>query len=478
LKQHGTDFNIISPLADLDLNDFLTGNYPGFSTRIENEGFTPQHLLQEAACLAGALNYLHQGLEIRGRGGYMACAHMDLKPDNILVSWRPPDGPELAVGQWMIHDFGTSRIKESNRMPQTHLAPGDFLREMSLTKSQRQPGPFQAPEVQNDTEKTCGRESDCWSFGCILTVILAFALGGPEMVDDLFQCIDNGVDDYFYTVEGDRKILKPQVLQWLDRLKVGPSEHVWVRKYKHVIMALLKIAPEERLKAQVVRDELNKISRDGGESLQARCTSRWPSRTLISPPSPLRITPRTESANPPHASPATPRHRGHLPTLIVTSRDDSQSSVSASSADQHSLARPPLESDTSITSDELARLLGGSTLGPMTRARFSLASQPAASIFMRLETPGSSFTSRLAPSCERVLFLSRSAAKLYHIDLLESHNDWAAKRDARLIKSATVANCHREIVCERGREWTYAGIAGPFVALISRAKDSKQLKAS
>ncbi|KUJ18811.1 uncharacterized protein LY89DRAFT_505360 [Mollisia scopiformis] len=79
---HGAHFVIISPLADLDLAAFFSGVYDGFEAR--QRSFTPFDLFQEAACLAGALHFLHNGLELRG--SKIACAHLDFKPDNREAS--------------------------------------------------------------------------------------------------------------------------------------------------------------------------------------------------------------------------------------------------------------------------------------------------------------------------------------------------------------------------------------------------------
>src|SRR5271156_1796178 len=101
---HGSDFNIISPLADLDLHTYFKGNYDDFSSR--SRRFSPAHLLYGAWCLAGALKFLHEGLQPVGIAEKIYCAHLDLKPENVLVMWTR--GSDLPAGRWLIHDFGTS----------------------------------------------------------------------------------------------------------------------------------------------------------------------------------------------------------------------------------------------------------------------------------------------------------------------------------------------------------------------------------
>lgn len=82
---HGSHFNIMSPLADLDLRQFLTGDYHDYLER--QTRFTPYDLLMEAACLVGALDFLHFRLRLTDKK--IACAHLDFKPENVLVIWNP-----------------------------------------------------------------------------------------------------------------------------------------------------------------------------------------------------------------------------------------------------------------------------------------------------------------------------------------------------------------------------------------------------
>jgi serine/threonine protein kinase len=213
---HGSNFVIISQLADLDLHTFFEGSYADF--KAYRRRFTPISLLRESLCLAAALDFLHDGLRV-SEGPKVACAHLDLKPENILVEWslRP-------VGRWKIHDFGTSRIKEpppTNPRVSGLKAPGDFLRQFSFTKAGRLPGPFQAPEVQPNKERVVGRESDMWSFGCILAFVLAFTTGGPKHIRELVKALtepipDTTPTDFFYTPESIDKcnfIVKPKVVE-------------------------------------------------------------------------------------------------------------------------------------------------------------------------------------------------------------------------------------------------------------------------
>src|SRR5450755_3403090 len=100
---HGTDFIILSPWANgRDLNLFLTKpdeilDYDYMSRSIR---FTPDNLLTEAYNLARALNFLHCEM-VTTRGKKLRCAHLDLKPENVLVSFLPEDRTnDTPVGRW------------------------------------------------------------------------------------------------------------------------------------------------------------------------------------------------------------------------------------------------------------------------------------------------------------------------------------------------------------------------------------------
>ena len=457
---HGQDFNIIFPKADIDLQVFFEGDYSDF--RLRSESFSPLHLLREAICLVGALSYLHQGLETRE--GTIACAHMDLKPENIVVAWRPPmtNGPDLPVGQWMIHDFGTSRITKPTAMTTNHVAPKDPMTDTFLTSSQRFPSPFQAPEVQNDPNRVLGMESDMWSFGCILAVVLAFALGGPQFVKGFNATRSrDGVDDYFYLTQGKERYVKPQVQQWLQRplgLMIGEIGHVWIDKCKNVIFETLKISPEERLTASAVREALNRICVEEKAALEVRC--HWFSfPPFPAPPPPLQIRKKVAvRAKPSISSPLVP----------MTQEYGAMSSPSGSSIVQTSLAGSSEYTDTSSNSEVLPL---------MVRPRFQLSTQTLPPLFMNLEIPtDSAVGASICPSGNRVLFLSKSKAKIYQLNLLGRTNGWIQRRDGDPIKASSNRNSERQIPCEHGYEWTDATLSGTYVVLIARKKKSKEPK--
>src|SRR5436305_7143983 len=136
---HGSTLNIIYPLAYLDLHTFLVGEYSEFSDRAAS--FKPRHLLGQIESLASALQFMHAELYIDGQRS--ECAHLDLKPENVLVFWLPGRIPQKTgenndpAGLWRISDFGLSVIRprksdigRSEPLTGQRLAPGDIAREV------------------------------------------------------------------------------------------------------------------------------------------------------------------------------------------------------------------------------------------------------------------------------------------------------------------------------------------------------------
>lgn len=56
----------------------------------------------------------------------------------------------------------------------------------SMFSALRDAGPYQPPETRGQKIKVT-KECDLWSFGCILAMILAFALRGPDLVRELVE---------------------------------------------------------------------------------------------------------------------------------------------------------------------------------------------------------------------------------------------------------------------------------------------------
>ncbi|RAL04452.1 protein kinase family protein [Aspergillus ibericus CBS 121593] len=195
----GCDFNIISPLADMDLEGFLSGEQGRYPN---DRCFTMKDLVTEAANVADALNFLHEDLRSEELG--LTCCHRDLKPANILVFF---EGNMLPVGKWKITDFGISSIRQTE-------STNPSIRHTSVPLL----GPYQAPEVCSGRES--GRRSDVWSFGCILARVLALGLQGRHGLRDLDMRRGKSADgmsdydhDYFHREVP--AVLNPHIQAWV-----------------------------------------------------------------------------------------------------------------------------------------------------------------------------------------------------------------------------------------------------------------------
>ncbi|KAJ3946940.1 uncharacterized protein N0V96_003316 [Colletotrichum fioriniae] len=181
-------------------------------------------LLHQCVKLAGALLFLHSGFSAPSEGGerWVRCAHMDLKPDNIIIF-----GGDGAVGRWKLCDFGISVLKdEESEGPAGEDYHSSHYSQMTFnTNARRGRGQYQAPEVPEfwdpylaesarsggtDTGTgtaalvgRVGRSADIWSFGCIFAEVLAFALGGPRNVEGFLaarrQVFNNIRDGNFHS---------------------------------------------------------------------------------------------------------------------------------------------------------------------------------------------------------------------------------------------------------------------------------------
>jgi serine/threonine protein kinase len=282
---HGANFVIISPLADLNLHNFLTGRYEDFDVR--HHRFTPLDLLRAISGVADALEFLHLRLNLRGRK--IACAHVDLRPENILIQWEL-NGERLSVGRWLLKDFDIARIKESSEDPGP-LAPADFLTQFSLVKLQNNSTSFSAPESTTSAPQRVGSERDMWSFGCLLALVLVFAVGGPSLVDSFTKSKDStqlgrASTEYFYMVEDGKAVLKPGVMNWLNSLRIESSERRWMGRVLDLVFGMIVEVPSDRLNAHQAQEKLQLIWHEEQRFIKNRCL--W-----ISPEAPIAVDPES-----------------------------------------------------------------------------------------------------------------------------------------------------------------------------------------
>ena len=251
----GTDseeeFSIIMDLADTDLEKFLP-----YRTDTSPGTFSLRDLLSEAAELAGALEWLHRRIQIDGED--LACCHMDLKPSNVLIF----DTRNKPVGQWKIADFGLSAI----RTPKEKIREDNDTRNPNnktvtiVTTAKRYPGPYTAPEVCHGGNEV-GRNSDVWSYGCILVDIIASRMTGKASLRELTKGRGNGEkssasNDWFYS----DKALNSEIQAWVIALDTSlhledPTERAALPECKELLERILVIEPN-RPEASEIRVRL------------------------------------------------------------------------------------------------------------------------------------------------------------------------------------------------------------------------------
>ena len=440
---HGSHFNIISELADLDLHKFLYGTYPEFSQQPST--FTPRALFEEAYCLASALNFLHE--ELRLRTGPISCAHMDLKPENILIEGFFDSKTAMTVGRWKIGDFGIAVIEPldteahgSRTGKGQQLAPGDVIRERSINPP-REAGPFQAPEMQPNKGLRVSKSSDMWSFGCIIVMILAFSIGGPEEVQQLYKRRHDGyIDDYFY-MEG--PVVKVEILDWLKYQSENQQleEHwQWIGECRDLIQDLLTIKKEDRPSAKNTGARLSDISKSSAR-MSIEKQQLWGLSNQ------------------------------QQPTIILTTSpgDDSnsiQSTQSLETKEEYPVPTHPSASrrPSSTSRDEL----------PAVELSFRPAKANANLSYVKLQTPLNVKKTCLSPSGRRAAFLSETTIYLYQLDILDDTSAplrrWDAKASPKLITQEAMERCN-VFQCPETRQWTSIFLAGSYCALASISKE-------
>ncbi|KAF1355798.1 kinase-like protein [Lizonia empirigonia] len=189
--------------------------------------------------IAAALKWLHE--DVRPLNKHLYFAHMDLKPDNILID--NDDHDRSTVGKWVLTDFGISAFKESTEQEDDkYVSIRDYVERKNLTmdtSARRYEGAYQPPEMERRDQvsggpgnqfhrRRAGRRGDIWSFGCIFSEVIAFCVGRSEEVIAFRNARrENYGNDYFYqtlTVTGSSLFpgglhvthrLRPEMMEWL-----------------------------------------------------------------------------------------------------------------------------------------------------------------------------------------------------------------------------------------------------------------------
>lgn len=262
--KHGSERFILFPYAELgtlheflhcgrDISDDKKYNY-AFNERFNvRDNDLAAHMLRQCEAVAGALKWLHSGITLEEfTEEKVFCAHLDLKPDNILIC--EDKEKRSIVGKWVISDFNISVIERRGPKQDGVVIETirDYYRQATMDmRPQRRKGTYQAPEVeQAEKEPTLriGRRSDVWSFGCIFSEVLAFALNRDKEVirfNDAFRKRARG-NNYFY----DPKQLdagyqvRSGVIEWLDDIAKNSKTDqslgkCWVATIKEILVVEL-----------------------------------------------------------------------------------------------------------------------------------------------------------------------------------------------------------------------------------------------
>ncbi|CAN8095329.1 unnamed protein product [Discula destructiva] len=182
--QIGDTYSLFMPLAICDLKMYMMSQ--DFHPMSPSTTEAKAELIRCAEGLADGLNFLHNGMDS------MACYHMDLKPDNILIFRDRSRGDDREI--WKLSDFGMARVKI--RRPRDQLKEGErdfdrlFLRRksptepsLSLTLNRRGEGTYLAPESISATP-SMNTESDVWSLGCVISVLFVYFEGGSKGIQE------------------------------------------------------------------------------------------------------------------------------------------------------------------------------------------------------------------------------------------------------------------------------------------------------
>ncbi|PYH65675.1 kinase-like protein [Aspergillus vadensis CBS 113365] len=259
------NYYILFPYAEHgDLHHFLYGGagsyeihnqFPGIPEGSDTAIFKP--LLYQCWALACAIQWLHDYIQVDGE--HIMCAHLDLKPDNILIR----NDASSVVGKWMISDFGISVLEPQKLGSSRPLSVRGCYQEPTIeVNPHRGRGTYRPPEAiirrgSTVTADKIGRRSDIWAYGCIFTEVLAWAIGRREGVEHLAKERQTGATNDCYWDEQFAQSLSPQttgfkvrdsVVRWLEHNQNSTERVVgeWVKTIKDILI----IDKEHRPKAQ------------------------------------------------------------------------------------------------------------------------------------------------------------------------------------------------------------------------------------
>lgn len=287
---HKEEHIILLPWADkYDLHHFLLEGHDQWGNQVYSFETVfdchSQHFVRDTykqiANIAAALKWLH--VDVRPFDKRIYFAHMDLKPDNILIDNESAQYPS-SVGKWVLTDFGISAFKETDeKVGKNYVTVRDYVEQkqnLTLnTHARREAGAYQPPEMERLTQaadgssniplqRVVGRRSDIWSFGCIFAEVVAFSSGGRAAVSD-FRHARRGThnDDYFYTY---RQSFRPNLSPGISGLtpELRPEMVAWLMNMTENLATLTMAHGVLKCSVAKVLDILKINQRPGAEEVQ------------------------------------------------------------------------------------------------------------------------------------------------------------------------------------------------------------------
>ncbi|KAI4597536.1 hypothetical protein KJ359_004238 [Pestalotiopsis sp. 9143b] len=394
------------------------------------------HLLEQSEAIVQALRFLHEGFVV-GRET-MACAHMDLKPDNIIIF----EGGK--VGTWKICDFGISVVRKKPSAGSQDqqsgqgdvVSLGDYYSKSIETYPKRPASDFQPPEVRDTGSATSpakvGRRIDIWSFGAILAEILAFCMdtdkGVPSFREQRRDRVFGYENGLFYspdtTASNSNYLsastvqepavdlqLRPQVRQWLDNISTsfssqGPWIAMWIECIQKTLVISFKMRPKAIVLLKLIRGILAQLPSDGeDDNSSSEGSDSGPSNGGSDPgrtTPPKTPTPRIGINIPVHAEEESIRDNGGNATQVSEIVPESDISEIGSNMPPSTDARVTEES--SITT--IAELRRSRTIG---EGKYD-SSESSKSLGLKSES-----VIAIAIDDPRIVYLTMKWVKVYRI---------------------------------------------------------------
>ncbi|KAF7535451.1 hypothetical protein G7054_g5370 [Neopestalotiopsis clavispora] len=240
-EQESTDKSFfVFPWAECDLSAYWERQHPRDA----------QWVSKQLAGLVGALNEIHnpaQNAQTLGSSQVYG-RHGDLKPDNIL--WFTPYKGDPR-GILVVSDMGFTAVNtELSRSKQTNGKP-------------RTPT-YRPPELDIPGANVT-REYDVWSLGCIFLEMMTWLLGGRQLNSKFKQSrstSENGVNtSIFFTFDRGQPMVKQEVTQWIQSLRVHKESTEFVHAVLNVIEDKMIIPrADKRSRVRELKREFDRIN--------------------------------------------------------------------------------------------------------------------------------------------------------------------------------------------------------------------------